>query len=325
MRTSLVSILLVVITVFYTSCSSSKNTTIFDRYVIIKNENEAGLNFKKLSGQEDFLNKHQVTRGLIDGYLISLATDGIKKMIDARHEKYSAEFNMALSDLRFYNDLSTNGVFDPQGIKFKGFSLVRLVENSINHREDTAFIADFELDTGNPYEIINNSQFRLRLKNLDYRFPKVLMKDNHPTVNMDFEITINGTYVNEQGALYKNVMLGKFYLCLTNMPVNKRTSGYNDYYTSLQNMRFSVTSFIVPQSYGYYLTNNNQLSKCYSWGNYSIAATVRESSEEKFVDKIIYDNSGFILKGSSIELQKGSEKLEGLLKKKRDKVPSYKR
>src|SRR5205085_3032204 len=99
-------------------------------------------------------------------------------------------------------------------------------------------------------------------------------------------------------------------------------AGYNEYYASLQNLRLAGTSFIIPRSYGYYLTNNNQMNKCYSWGNYSISATVRESSEEKFVDKIIYDNSGFILRGSEIELEKGSSKIKGLFK---SKVPAYKR
>jgi hypothetical protein len=285
-----------------------------------KNENDAGLNFKKLTDQEDFLNKHQVTRGILDGYLISLATKGIQRMIDNRHRKYTAEFDMASSDLRFYNDLSSNGAFDPQGIKFRGFSLIRLVENPKSHKEDTAFIADFELDTRNLYEIINNSVFRLRLKNLDYRFPKVLTKDDHPSINMDFEITFTSSYVNEQGSFFSNVMLGKFYLCLRAMPLNKRARGYNEYFTTLQNTPLIGTSFIVPRSYGYYIANNNQLNKCYSWGNYSISAVVTESSEEKFVDKVIYNNSGLILSESQYEMQKGSSQIKGLLKKK---VPAY--
>ena len=306
---------LVIISFLIDSCSSVKNTSQYDRYEISKRENEAGLNFKKLKGQEEFLNQHKVTRGLLDGYLISLATNGIKSMINKQHQKYFAQFNMAVSDLRFYNALSTNGAFDPSGIKFNGFSLLRFINNRNNNEEDTAFIADFELDTENAYDILNNSTFRLRLKNLDYRLPKAKMKNGKSTVNLDFEITFSTSYVNEQGNFFNNVILGKFYLGVRNAPVNKGQLGYQEYYSSLQNIPLTGKSFIVPRSFGYYVTNNNQLNKSYSWGNYSISALVRESSEGSFIDKIIYDNSGFLLAVSSREMHNSSRKLKRSFKK----------
>lgn len=308
--------LLLIVCFTTNSCTTSNDIYKVDKYMVIKNENERGLNFKNLKGQEEFLNKHVVTRGLLDGYLISLATDGIKRMIDNRQQKYTAQFNMAVADLRFYNNLSTNGVFDPNGIKFNGFSLVRLVHNVTNNREDTAFIADFELDTKNPYEIFNNSIFRLRLKNLDYRFPKAKMKNDRSTVNLDFEITFTTSYVNEQGNFFNNVVLGKFYLGLRDAPVNKRQLVYKEYYASLQNTPLAGKSFIVPRSFGYYVTNNNQLNKAFSWGNYNISAIVKESSDESFVDKVIYDNSGFILDVAHDKMHKASHKLIPLFKKR---------
>ena len=237
-------------------------------------------------------------------------------MIDNRHAKYTAQFNMAVSDLRFYNNLSSKGAFDPNGIKFNGFSLVRIVQNVTNDREDTAFIADFELDTKNPYDILNNSVFKLRLKNLDYRYPKAKMKNDRSTINLDFEITFTTSYVNEQGGFFNNVVLGKFYLGLRDMPVNKRQLTYNEYYASLQNIPLAGKSFIVPRSFGYYVANNNQLNKSYSWGNYAISAIVRESSDESFVDKVIYDNSGFILDVAEDKMHKASHKLLPLFKKR---------
>lgn len=316
MRTlNLFSFLLVTSFAIFCSCTSSNNIY-QDKYVIIKSENEAGLNFTKLKGQEEFLNKHRVTRGLLDGYLISLAADGIKRMIDNRHEKYTAQFNMAVSDLRFYNNLSSNGAFDPNGIKFNGFSLVRVVRNVTNNKEDTAFIADFELDTKNPYDILNNSIFKLRLKNLDYRYSKAKMKNDRSAINLDFEITFTTSYVNELGNFFNNVVLGKFYLGLRDAPVNKRRPGYKEYYASLENIPLAGKSFIVPRSFGYYVTNSNQLGKSYSWGNYAISAVVTESSDESFVDKVIYDNTGFILDVAEDKMHKTSRKLIPLFKKR---------
>ena len=59
----------------------------------------------------------------------------------------------------------------PLPIQFKGFTLVRTFTNKTGTK-DTAFVADFELDTTNSNEILNNSVFRLKLKNLELNYSK---------------------------------------------------------------------------------------------------------------------------------------------------------
>jgi hypothetical protein len=94
-------------------------------------------------------------RGAMDGMVggaISLATNAVKQIIAKDQAKYFTEYKYALTGLYFYDQLSSEGPFDPVGLQFNGFRLVRTFDNE--GRTDTAMIADFELDVQNPYEII---------------------------------------------------------------------------------------------------------------------------------------------------------------------------
>lgn len=292
----------------FASCSSV-NKSSENKFIKI-NESTTGLSFKKLKNQEQLVNNVEATRGVLDAYLISLATNGIKNMIDKRKKKYTAEYSMALTDLHFYNNLSTNGIFDPNGIIFKGFTLVRLAKNNKDEATmDTAFVAHFLLDTTNSYEIANSSMFRLKLDSLDYRFPKAKYKHDKKTINIDFEITFTCSYVNESGNFFSNIELGKFYFSVRSAPLDKNDAGYAAFYRKLRNKPLTGACFIVPRSFGYYVAEDKLLKPSYSWGNYSIAATVTESSKQAFVDKIISDNSDLIINASKTQLNKTSGKL----------------
>lgn len=214
---------------------------------------------------------------------------------------------MALTDLHFYNNLSTNGIFDPNGIIFNGFTLVRLVKNKSGDQPDTALVAKFLLDTSYGYEIANSSMFRLKLDSLDYRIPKALYKNDKKTIDIDFEITFNCTYVNEAGNFFSDVVLGKFYFSVRDAPLDKGSPAYASYYEGLRNNPITGSCFIVPRSYGYYVTADKLLKPSYSWGNYSISATITESSKQAFVEKLISDHSDWIIEKGKEQLNKALE------------------
>jgi hypothetical protein len=295
-----------------TACTAENKVK--DRSYMKINERSTGLSFRKLKNQDQLINNTAGSRGLVDNYLISLATNGIKTVIDNRKKRYTAAYSMALTDLHFYNDLSTNGTFDPEGIIFKGFTLVRVVNAKYDDEPDTAFIAHFVLDTTNSYEIANSSMFRLKLDSLDFRFPKARFRNNHKKINIDFEITFTCSYVNETGNFFSNVTLGKFMLNVRDAPMDKNDTSYIPFYNRLRNKPLTGASFIVPRSYGYYISEGNELKPSYSWGNYSISATVTESSKEAFVDKIISDNSDLIVNSSKTQLTKASTAVSKKLK-----------
>lgn len=227
--------------------------------------------------------------GLIGG-AISLATNAVKQKIKEDQKRYYTDYKYALTDLYFYDQLSSEGPFDPLGMQFHGFRLMRTFENK--GVMDTAMIADFELDDSNPYEIINNSIFRLKLKQLTLNYAKVKLPKNNKILNMDFEISFNTSYVNGQGVLFRNVELGNFFFSIRNAPLDKAAPGYTDYYNKLKGMKIDGQSFIVPRSYGYHIPENNIPEISFSQGAYTINVKVKESSKNKFVNQLIIDNSG---------------------------------
>ena len=226
---------------------------------------------------------------IIMPFLISKGVEGIQKFIDSRKKRYNAAYNFAQTDLNFYDQLSTENFLDPTGLQFKGFTLTRTFINKEGN-EDTAFIVNFGLDTSRAYEIINSSTFRLVINNIDIRKPKVKMPKRAKTINMDFEITFTTSYINEYGQMFTDVSLGKFIYALRNAPVDKNAENYKSFYDSLKGTPLIGKSFIVPRSRGYYYSENNTIEKSYSAGNYSIQVSIKETSKNTFVDKLIIEN-----------------------------------
>lgn len=252
------------------------------------------INYASLKMQDvpDMASRGTGNRGALTGIVggaVSLATSTVKQMIAKDQKKYNAQYSYGLTDLYFYDQLSVDGPFDPLGLQFSGFKLVRTFEN--NGRMDTALTAEFELDVTNPYEILNNAVFRLKLKSLQLNYAKAKVPGNNNFLNMDFEITFNSSYVNSQGALFKNMELGKFYFFLRQAPLDKAAPGYETYYKNLVGKKLDGQSFIVPRSYGYHIVGTNSAQPSYSQGAYNILVNVKESSKNTFVNQMIIDNS----------------------------------
>ncbi len=279
------------------SCSSSKQGFADKNDEVKMNISEKPdvINYAALQQQAvpDMASRSDKGRGPFTGIIggtISLATNAVKQMIAKDKAKYNAEYSYGLTDLYFYDQLSVDGPFDPLGLQFSGFKLVRTFNN--NGKTDTALTAEFELDTGNPYEIINNSIFRLKLKSLQLNYAKAKVPANNNYLNMDFEINFYSSYVNSQGALFKNMELGKFYFFLRQAPLDKNAPGYDEYYRNLVGKKLDGQSFIVPRSFGYHITGKNNAQPSYSQGAYNIVVNVKESSKNSFVNQMIIDNSG---------------------------------
>lgn len=282
-----------------TSCKISGAATNSETNSMKIREKPEIINYASIKRQEipSFSDRASQSRGFFApllGGAVSLATNAVKKMIANQRRKYTAEYSFGLTDLYFYDQLSLESVFDPVGLQFEGFILIRTFLNK-NNQTDTALIARFELDTTSTNEIINNSIFRLKLTDFDMRHTKAKVSRRHPDINMDFEISFKTSYVNEMGQLFDNVPLGKFYLSLRNAPLNKSDTAYTPYYERLKGRRLEGKSFIVPRSFGYYKGESGNVDKSYSQGSYTITAKVTESSKDRFVTKILVDNSNLVI------------------------------
>lgn len=239
------------------------------------------------------------------GQAVSIGAEMVKQMIELDKKKHTASFNNGLSGLYFYDQLSNQNHFDPIGMQFKGFEVLRTFDNK--GKTDTAFYAYFELDTTNPYEIINNAFFRLRLRELKMNYAKAKLnyskwytpwtwfnKKHDNRIHMDIEIAFNASFVNKEGQLFDNITLGTFYLNLRDIPLDKNAEGYQKYYDDLKGTPLDGRSFIVPRSFGYRV-QNGLLTPCYSQGMYNITVNINESSKDKFVTKLVVDNSSQII------------------------------
>lgn len=244
------------------------------------------------------------------GTALSMGTNMVKTMIAKDKAKYTANYGFGLTDLYFYDQLSTESVFDPVGLQFGGFTLVRTYKNG-NGQVDTALVARFELDTSRATEIINNSIFRLRLASFELKKAKAkISKAQKKNLNLDFEITFRSSYANDQGQLFDNVLLGKFLYNLREAPLDPNDPNYTSYYNGLKGKLLDGRSFIVPRSFGYYKDQNGNYQKAFSQGAYSIQVKVTESANNKFVTELISDNTDQIIKILSTEARKGVSKIK---------------
>ncbi len=244
------------------------------------------------------------------GTAVSLGTNMVKTMIAKDKAKYTANYSFGLADLYFYDQLSTESVFDPVGMQFGGFTVVRTFKNSAG-KSDTALVARFALDTSRANEIINNSIFRLRLAELDLRYAKAkISKAQKKNLNLDFEITFRTSYGNEQGQLFDNITLGKFLFSLREAPLDRNDPNFASFYAGIKGKRLDGKSFIVPRSFGYFKDLNGNYQKAYSQGAYSIQVKITESANNKFVTELISDNTDQIIKILSTEARKGVSKIK---------------
>lgn len=304
----ILSLSFLTITLLYSCAGSRHGSAKQDEDVLMKiTEKPDVINYASLKMQDvpDMASRGTGSRGPIAGIAggaISLATNAVKQMIAKDKKKYNAEYSYGLTDLYFYDQLSVDGPFDPLGLQFSGFKLVRTFDNK--GKLDTALTAEFELDAANPYEILNNAIFRLKLKSLQLNYAKAKVPGNNNFLNMDFEIAFNTSYVNNHGVLFKNVELGKFYFFLRKAPLDKTHPGYDAYYSSLIGKKIDGQSFIVPRSFGYHVVSPNNAQPSFSQGAYNITVQVKESSKNTFVNQMIIDNSGQLVEALGGALKK---------------------
>jgi hypothetical protein len=240
---------------------------------------------------------------MITGSLFSLATGAINNMIANSKKKYVSDYQFGMTDMYFYDQLSNESPFDPAGIQFGGFKLLR----TFRHRNgdlDTALQAEFEMDTTNVSEIINNSMFRLKVKAFQLRYARAKVNaTGEKKINLDIEITVLASYVNEQGSVFDRVVLGKCFLLLRKAPLLSTDVSYKEYYENLRGQLLTGRSFIVPRSFGYHRDAGGATRRGYSQGLYSIEVSVKESTKDNFISRMLIDNAPGIINEAKVNMK----------------------
>lgn len=282
---------------------------------IHEDANYLALNKLRYQPVPEFEARGTENRGVGVGQVISLAILGVNKLIELDKSAFTATYGQSLNELFFYDQISKKGHLDPTGMQFKGFDIVRTIK--IDKQDTTAFFASIELDNSNPYEVLNSSVFRLRIKDFKLRYSRAKASDTRwyapwswgnanqdDKMNMDIDIKFITSYATSDGAMHHNVEIGHFTLNLRDMPLNPKDKNYETYYKNLINQRLGGYSFLVPRSYGHALSETGELEEAYSQGNYRIEINVKETGKEKYIKKILAENSTSIIKEGSGQIIK---------------------
>ena len=262
------------------------------------------IDFDKIKYQKAYTLDERSGRGMISSFLIDKSIEGIKSLINNRKKKFNAGYSFAIKDETFYDQVSTEGPFDPTGIRFRGFTLARLFKAN-DGTSDTAFIARFSMDTSGASinELMNNSIFRLKLDTFILKSARVRLPRHLKYLNMDIEISFVASYINTTGQINEDLTVGKFIYTIRKAPLDPADTDFTTYYRDLPKTSPACTgySFLIPRSVGYYKDEEtNKIQQCYGEGLYSIKVAVKESSKDRFIDKlIIYASPDFLTMGNT--------------------------
>ena len=265
------------------------------------------ISFDKIRYQEAFSMDEREGRGIVTTFMITKGILGIQSLINNRKKKYNSDYSFAIKDESFYDQVSTDGPFDPTGIRFKGFTITRIF-NREDQSADTAFLASFSIDTSGDKisEIMNNGIFRLKLDTFILKSGRVKLPKHLKNLNMDLEISFLSSYISNNGQINTDVRVGRFIYSIRNAPLDQNDPSYKEYYQNLPrtNPFCSGQSFLIPRSAGYFKNDKTRkVEQCWGEGLFSIKVAVKESSKNTFVDKLIIYNSTDLLSVGKASLQ----------------------
>lgn len=305
------SVLLITLSLTAPDCFSQKENPLAGNVEKFEMKIETAsniLSFDKIATQKAYTLDEREGRGVVTSFLINKGIQGIQSMIDNRKKKFSADYAFAIRNESFYDQVSTEGPFDPTGIRFKGFTVARVLRSG-NNAGDTVLVARFSIDTsaGKITDILNNGIFKLKLESFAIKSSRVRLPKHPKTLNLDFEINFLSSYISSSGQIFQDVPVGKFIYSIRNAPMDPNDPGFESFYSNLIKNKSECTgqSFLIPRSAGYFKNDDTKkIESCWGEGIYSVRVAVKESSKNSFVDKLIIFSSSDLLSLANSSLQK---------------------
>ena len=184
----------------------------------------------------------------------------------------------------FYTRPSFDGPLDPAGMNFGGIGCLRTVDG------DTVFYISCHIDETKINRIINHSKFELSLDTLiinpyqldlpNSNFDTKFSFDKRKNLQIEVEMRLISSWINELTELQKNQELGRFMLSVAINPAdldsnNKlryvRTQGSESLY------KIAGESFVVPRSYIGFRDTDNKYRNSWGTGDYNIELIIKET------------------------------------------------
>jgi hypothetical protein len=247
---------------------------------------------EQLMNEERFLGTlitlGNIAYSMIVGTAVDASANLLKQAIDKSNAKYKAEWLASVSKDFFYNDVSCKGSLDPSGMQFGGFKASRILQNPDNKEKlDTAFY--FSARIKDVKNIVKTSRFTLELDTLLIDLSKTKAKlPKRKTFNLNVEIKITSSWVNDATQYYNNQEMGVFTIDLKNIKYDPANPIY--IVTSNDSTRkLSGSCFIIPRStYGKIIDGN--YTRCYGMGEYAMTITIKEQTNYKNIVKDFFDD-----------------------------------
>jgi hypothetical protein len=257
---------------------------------------------------------------------ISLALDGIQKVIAAEQKKYVSEYGRRVNNLYFYDRTSELGMYDPSGLLFDGVKIHNTFKPADTSDHETALMLDFELVKDSSWTLQNmvtTGVFYLKLKECNIQYTRAKMaktrwynpitwgnKKNDERLNIDIEIKLKSTYIAESGELIRDELIGSFLFPIRNCPMNPQQEDYVSFRENLIGRRMQGFSFLVPRSVGYAIDDRTQeFKKVYGTGRFNLEITVKESGKDKLIERTFYDQAPSLIKSLNKSASKEIPKL----------------
>ncbi|MFT6176127.1 MAG: hypothetical protein ACJAUF_000034 [Bacteroidia bacterium] len=268
-----------------------------------------------LRTEDMFVKKNEKgARGIITVPLLlqgaDLAYQGIISIIEAKKEDNRAEYIAGLANQRFYGDVSKVGRMDPDNLSFSGFTMIRTAK--IDEQTGLTFKLKSSLDTSKLEDIVAGAKFYLTLDSLELDYSKLKYLDRRllspgtwfakkdKKLNMDINVEIMATWIDEDGTIYDNITMGSFFYPIRDFDL-----------ATLEQKPLIVTkkkligsSYIIPRSTTYCFNDRgNKRIPCYGLGDFNILVTVTESKDNSFAEKTFFENKNALIdamKGQNI-------------------------
>lgn len=203
----------------------------------------------------------------------------------------------SLHNNSFYAQNSNVGLLDPNGIKFKGFTITRSVE--LEDGREVALSAFISMDSSKLIDIYTQSKFYLVCDSLSINYTKVKMNarkwylpwtmfiKKQESINLDMEVDFLANWIDNNGVIHSQQQFGKFYF-----PVRNFVVGTVD--TTYSGAGLGGYCYLPPRSATFCMDKGGQWKKCFGQGDFDIIAKITESSKNNKLNKIIYNNIGIL-------------------------------
>lgn len=257
---------------------------------------------------------------------VSLALDGIQKVIAAEQKKYVSEYGKRVNNLYFYDKSSELGMYDPAGLLFDGVKIHNTYKPKDTNTYETALMLDFELVKDSSWtlkDMVTNGIFYMKLKACDIQYTRAKMaksrwynpitwgsKKNDERLNIDVEIKLKSTYIAENGEMIRDELIGSFLFPIRNCPMNPEQEDYEKFREDLIGKRMQGFSFLVPRSAAYAIDDRTKnFKKIYGLGRFNIEIDVKESGKDKLIERSFYEQAPELFKSLDKSAKKEIPKL----------------